>query len=227
MDNLNVFVIYLTLFRLSIIAAGIISVILGYRLFIKGVFPGGDIPQSPGGHSVDAEVAGAKFKLLNAAPGTCFALFGAIILVAMFVTGGPEGTFELPAKGDRKVTLRGDDFEDTTSQSKRALDYLEQGDTDKAREAVVDALESLSPLFNDFAWVLLKTYPESTKALWLAEIAVDTAPRNPNFLHTLAEVQYHNGNKAEALQTLEKAQAIAPSYSEQLEKWRTAATDTN
>lgn len=103
MDNLNVFVIYLVLFRLSIIAAGIISVILGYRLFIKGVFPRGDIPQSAGGHSVDAEVAGAKFKLLNAAPGTCFALFGAIILVAMFVTGGPEGTFELPATGDRPV----------------------------------------------------------------------------------------------------------------------------
>jgi hypothetical protein len=29
------------------------------------------------------------------------------------------------------------------------------------------------------------------------------------------------------LQTLEKAQAIAPSYSEQLEKWRTALTDNN
>jgi len=227
MDNLNIFVVYLVLFRLSIIAAGIISVILGYRLFIKGVFPRGDIPQSAGGHSVDAEVAGAKFKLLNAAPGTCFALFGAIILVAMFVTGGPEGTFELPATGDRKVTLRGDDFEDTMSQSKRALDYLKQGDTDKAREVVVNALASLSPLLNDFAWVLLKTSPQSTQALWLAAIAADTAPRNPNFLHTLAEIQYHKGNRAEALQTLEKAQAIAPSYSEQLEKWRTAATDDN
>jgi len=59
MDNLNIFVVYLVLFRLSIIAAGIISVVLGYRLFIKGVFPRGDIPQSAGGHSVDAEVAGA------------------------------------------------------------------------------------------------------------------------------------------------------------------------
>jgi tetratricopeptide (TPR) repeat protein len=227
MDDLNVFVIYLTLFRLAIIAAVIISIVLGYRLFVRGVFPRGDIPQSAGGHSVDAEVAGAKFRLLNAAPGTCFALFGAIILVAMFLTGGPKGTFESAAKGDQKVTLRGDDFEETLSQSKRALDYLEQGDRDKAREAVVDALEKLAPLLNDFAWVLFKTSAESTQALWLAEIAVDTAPRNPNFLHTLAEIQYHTGNKAAALQTLEKAQAIAPSYSEQLEKWRKAITDAN
>jgi hypothetical protein len=33
------FIIYVTVFRLAIIAAGIISIILGYRLFCRGVWP--------------------------------------------------------------------------------------------------------------------------------------------------------------------------------------------
>jgi hypothetical protein len=50
--------IYLGLYRLAIIAAGITSIVLGYLLFVKGVFPYADstgsgfTPVSPVQHSV-------------------------------------------------------------------------------------------------------------------------------------------------------------------------------
>lgn len=85
MENLTAFVLYLTFFRLAIIAAGITSIVLGYRLFARGVFPKTYVNPPLQGENVTAEFAGAKFTLRNAAPGTCFALFGMIIIVVMFL----------------------------------------------------------------------------------------------------------------------------------------------
>jgi cytochrome c-type biogenesis protein CcmH/NrfG len=54
----------------------------------------------------------------------------------------------------------------------------------------------------------------------LAEIAVATGPQNPNFLHTLAEIQFKNGRRQEAVGTLEKASRVDPSHNKQLQRWR-------
>lgn len=90
MDITHSFIFYLILFRLSIISAGVISIILGYRLFCKGVWP--EIGR--GGTSVDAKIVGYHFTLKNAAPGTCFAFFGVLIISIMFVSGSPELTLK-------------------------------------------------------------------------------------------------------------------------------------
>jgi len=71
MEVTSAFLIYVTLFRLAIIGAGIVSIFLGYRLFVKGVWP--DIVGGQG-TDVDAKISGSSLTVKNAAPGTCFSL---------------------------------------------------------------------------------------------------------------------------------------------------------
>ena len=212
------------LFRLAIIASGIVGIVLGYRLFTKGVFPDVRTNPSVDGTGVTAEIASAKFTLRNAAPGTCFALFGVIIIAAMFATGGPEINLESLEKGGMKATLRGNNPEETQSLSQRALDYLSQGEHRQARDTVIEAPELLAPEMNDFAWVLLQTAPQLPQTNMLAEIAAAASPQNTNFLHTLAEIQFKNGRRQEAIRTLEKASRFDPSHNEQLQRWRSEIT---
>lgn len=75
MEVVTVFAIYLILFRLAIIAAAVVSIILGYRLFCKGVWPDAG---SGKGTSVDAKIAGSGFTLKNA----IFAYEEAVALMA-------------------------------------------------------------------------------------------------------------------------------------------------
>ena len=58
--------------RLSLIGSGTVCVVLGYRLFIKGV---------SGQASLQASVDPSQVQLLNATPGLFLALVGAVILV--------------------------------------------------------------------------------------------------------------------------------------------------
>jgi hypothetical protein len=219
MDNQIIFIVYLTVFRLAIVAAGITSIFLGYKLFVRGVFPG-DGTSTKDGQSVAAEFAGAKFTLRNAAPGTCFALFGAIVIMVMFLTGGPQGTFEVPEAGGAKTILRGDDNTRIHALVQRALEQLKRGESNQANLSAYEGLQLLAPQLNDYAWVLLKTDPEALLAGLLAESAVDINPHDPNFLHTLSEVQFLKGKKRQAIKTLTKAQAIHPAFTDQLAKWR-------
>jgi hypothetical protein len=85
------FLIYLTLYRLAIITAGVVSIVLGYRLFVRGVFPSiGTTEES----AVQVTVAGSGFTLKNAAPGTAFGLFGVILITVMLSQGSPVLTYK-------------------------------------------------------------------------------------------------------------------------------------
>lgn len=225
MDSMIVFVMYLALFRLAIIAAGIVSIILGYRLFIRGIFPNTLTGLSTEGQKVSAEVAGAKFTLRNAAPGTCFALFGVIILAVMLVTGGPEVTQEMLAEGGQKTILRGNNFEGIQLRSEQAVNYLNKGDQYAARKIAMKELQALATHLNNYAWVLRETDPDLRQTLLLAETAVAMEPQNPQYLHTLAEIQFKTGRKQEAIATLKKAGDIDSSYSKQLGQWESEMSD--
>ncbi|MCW5213309.1 hypothetical protein VU04_10420, partial [Desulfobulbus sp. TB] len=83
MDSLVGFYIYALMFRLAIIAAGIVSIVLGYKLFADGAV-------SEGGTDVNAQADRFKLILRNAAPGTIFAAFGAFIIAVMLFQGNPE-----------------------------------------------------------------------------------------------------------------------------------------
>ena len=104
MSFIETFIVYLILFRLAIIAAAIICIVLGYRLFVRGVWPQGGTGV---GTSVDASIAGSHFTLKNAAPGTCFALFGVLIIAVMFAAGSPQMTLDSLADADSTRQLSG------------------------------------------------------------------------------------------------------------------------
>ncbi|ETR65538.1 MAG: hypothetical protein OMM_14098 [Candidatus Magnetoglobus multicellularis str. Araruama] len=61
------FYLYAACFRLGIIAAGIISIYLGYRMFCQGLYTTND--NNDKDMEFKASFAGFKFVLKNAAPG--------------------------------------------------------------------------------------------------------------------------------------------------------------
>ncbi|MCW5212229.1 tetratricopeptide repeat protein [Desulfobulbus sp. TB] len=83
MNNVIGFFIYAAIFRLAIIAAGIVSIVLGYKLFMSGVM-------GKEKTNVNAQAGQIKLMLTNAGPGSVFALFGAFIIVVMLSQGNPE-----------------------------------------------------------------------------------------------------------------------------------------
>ncbi|MFC1573300.1 hypothetical protein ACFL6M_06845 [Candidatus Eisenbacteria bacterium] len=91
-SNISAILVYLGMWRLGLIAAGITSLILGYRLFCIAGTPG---HRAAGGSTeAEASVLAFKLSLKGAAPGTCFASFGAVILCAALVTGSPSVILE-------------------------------------------------------------------------------------------------------------------------------------
>jgi len=77
--------------RIAAVVAGIVSVAMGYRLFVLGITaPAGDAQGSVGKY---------KFSGKDWAPGTFFALFGAAIIVAAVffhpkITTGPTKSIQ-------------------------------------------------------------------------------------------------------------------------------------
>ena len=95
-------VLYLAVYRLGIIGAGIVSIYVGYRLFLSGLFP-----YAVEGSAFSAEVAGATFSLQNAAPGLFFALFGTIVIIVMILRSPAE--FKYKTSSGDEVSMRGAD----------------------------------------------------------------------------------------------------------------------
>jgi tetratricopeptide (TPR) repeat protein len=221
-ETLTVYVIYLTLVRLSIILTGTLCIFFGYMLFARRGGADSERFHPPGESDVEAKFAGAAFSLKNAAPGTSFALFGAIIIVAMFLSSPPGITIDSFENGRVKTTLRGDGTMGIQSLSDVAIENLSSGNPGEAVENTQKSLEILASPLNNLAWVLFKTDSKWPHKIKLAEIAVAVEPENHNFLHTLAEIQFQNGLPIKAIQSLEKANDINPSqaYQEQLNKWR-------
>ena len=81
-------VTYLLSFRLAIVVLGGLSIYLGYRLFTHALSPSGR------GADADTEISGrfkdAEITLRNAAPGTCFAAFGAALTISVLAGSPPE-----------------------------------------------------------------------------------------------------------------------------------------
>ena len=100
MDNITIDIlklVYLLIFRLSIVFVGLISIVLGYRLFVKGVFQSSDTGKN--GSEFSAKVGDMNLTFKNAAPGTLFALFGAVLIVVMIIYAPPG--FEMTQKTDQ------------------------------------------------------------------------------------------------------------------------------
>jgi tetratricopeptide (TPR) repeat protein len=227
MSMASEFLLYLTAFRLAIIAAGTVSIVLGYRLFVRGVFspgiPGQDV-------SVEAHAGGSGFTLRNAAPGTGFGLFGVLLIVVMLVQGSPELTYETlkkasgseEASGSAKLVMRGGDTPDSfTSLVNKGLSLEKAGESAQAMDAYKRALSIVAVPMNQLAWLYLQQH-QADSALPLARLAAQLSPDNPAFLDTLAETLAQRGERAEAVSWMEKAAALDLRYREKLAGLRSA-----
>ncbi len=100
MDNFTLFLIYATLYRLTVLAVGALSIWLGFRLFSTA-----GSKKAEG--SASAEAGGVKLTLTNLLPGTYFALFGTVIIGMMLWKGEPQflqqELKELTAQGSKST----------------------------------------------------------------------------------------------------------------------------
>jgi len=216
----NLAIVYLIVFRLAIIAAGTISIVLGYKLFVKGVFSG-----NSGGTGVEAEVGALKMSMKNAAPGSVFAFFGALVIGIMLVQEPPGLDHE-----NGRTKLRGED----PGLAKPAQETNRQGATNGDLEAAVQSLIESADRYpngiNSLARHLARFsngqamwfYEQSqlNKALPLADIGVRLAPEDSDHLDTRAQILFAMQRYEEAIEVMQRAAALNPAYFATLEKFR-------
>lgn len=226
MNLTSQFLVYVTVFRLAIIAAGVISMILGYRLFVRGIYPIGKSEST-----IDFKAAGSGFTLKNAAPGTSFAIFGVALIAVMLVQGNPKLTYEMMQNENgadnlatsTKLEMRGAETPDAFSTLvEKGKAYERAGDTSHAIEAYQQALTGMATPMNQLAWLYYQQ-SKTEQALPLARMAVQIDPQNPAILDTLAEVLARHGDRAEAEQWMEKAAALDERYRAKLQELKHAA----
>ena len=227
MDIAFAFFIYVTLFRLAIISSGVISIVLGYRLFCRGVWPAGNTFQ---GTDVEANVGVYRFRLKNAAPGTCFALFGVVVICIMFAKGSPELTLETLNKADSnsietRLKARGDEGKILHVLTQKGVEYQEQGHIDKAIAEYKEAITLIANPINYLAWLYQKQ-EKFEEALSLARLAVDLRPDDSNSLDTLAVILCKTGKRSEALRVMERAVRLKPQeFGAKLERFKAGSCD--
>lgn len=212
------FLVYAALFRISIVAAGALGVVLGYRLLAKGI----DRGQTD--QSLEASVGSARVMLRNMAPGTVLAVFGMTVIGVMVYQGMPELRTRAE-QGTQEVVLRGNDNKGTSelvSRTERALKLHQAGDTAAATEAYEQTLDLLVTPTNNLAGLYLQQN-RNTEALALARIAADLRPTLPNVLDTFADALAANGRLDEALAVAERAARLDGKYQEKLATLRSKA----
>jgi len=191
-------VLYLIVFRVGIIAAGVISIICGYRLLLAGVFH--LHPNTPP-TEISGRFGGAEFTFKSVSPGTCFALFGAILIIAMISSAPPE--FErsqiISVSSGGKTTvadalkMRGEivGMAEIVEQAKRE-DKV--GNKYKAMQAYARALRLVAEPLNNLAW-LYHEAGRDTEALPLSQLAIQFAPNESAFADTLKKVRERAGKE--------------------------------
>jgi hypothetical protein len=188
--------VYLIVFRVAIIAAGTVSIFCGYRLFLSGVFGGGTgLPPS----DVEARFKGMRLTLKSAAPGTCFAFFGVVVITVMMLSAppqfsrshvsvtGPNG--ETKETENIKMRGQGDELADLVEKAKQAE---KMGNTGNAIKGYETALRLVAEPLNNLAF-LYHNSGRNTEALQLARLATQFAPNENEFADTLNRIQ--NGQK--------------------------------
>ena len=226
------FIMYVILFRLSIIIAGIISIILGYRLFCRGI---GSEKSAGRGAELNAEIGSTKFTLKNAAPGIFFALFGVVIISVMFAAGGPELTLktlresaengqitgEVSKTGllEQELKLRGNNQDAISNFTERGLDFEDKKNTAEAIENYEKALSVMAAPMNNLAWLYLEK-GRIGEALPLSHMATQLTPNNARHLDTYATALYKSGNYQEAVKAIEKAAALDTQFQSKLDEYR-------
>lgn len=103
LDSTTISLIILGAYKITCLIVGIISIHMGYKLFRAGIWgEAGDL---------NAKFGNNKLVLKNAAPGTFFALFGAIIISFTIYKGYNDKSYiEENGQQEKRTTLEDDDL---------------------------------------------------------------------------------------------------------------------
>jgi hypothetical protein len=200
MAFVDVALIYLLVSRLALLAAGVVCVVLGYRLFCRGIGTLSSNGAGSTGSSIDSSVVGARFSVKNAAPGTAFALFGSILIVVMLIQSSPSVTLEAMSKWNtdteaqqpnmseqaEKLVMRGNGQDSISSLTAQGVEYEKRGDTANAERVYRQAVTLMAEPINDLAWLYVGS-GRAKEAVGLATIAVHLRPDEPRFVDTLSK----------------------------------------
>jgi hypothetical protein len=234
MDLTAEFLIYTTLFRLAIIGAGVFAIVLGYKLFVRGVMPEG---------RTEGELDAGEIKLTvkNAAPGTCFALFGAVMVSVMLIQGNPELLFDRTGSdgGAEHITLRGEEPLPVPAPAingagfRQYVDSILQGSSDvdgaisqqaqalRPEESLADAAKPLSHLAALYLAEPGRIDAElAGKALALTEVVNQVTPDDADNLAAMAWAEWHLGDRDRAERAMARAAAADARYAPDLAAMR-------
>ena len=101
------FLLYVTVYRLSVLAIGALSIYLGFRLFSR---PPGVADSGENSSSVGVQAGKFRLRVTNFLPGIYFALFGTVLIGIMLWRGEPQllrkEFVETKARNGDESTLR-------------------------------------------------------------------------------------------------------------------------
>jgi len=227
------FFIYAIIFRISVLIAGIISIIIGYKLFLKGLYS----EHISNNANLDASIGEWKITLKNAGPGTFFALFGLIIIHSMIQNGNPELVIEKYSNKEKlfqpSEVVKADVAKSTTTQDKsstnniihkssyRNIDeecqycnildsvthYRNQNDENLIK-TYKNALELTCVPLNELAWLWFKNDNNLEDALILTESAIIFNPKDATYWDTKAEILFKLKRYQKAYDAIEQASKL-------------------
>ncbi|RWX50961.1 hypothetical protein VU01_12413 [Candidatus Electrothrix marina] len=87
MSGSTEFLLYVTVYRLSVLAIGALSIYLGFRLFVR---PPGQANSAGEASSAGVQAGEFKLRVTNFLPGIYFALFGTVLIGIMLWRGEPQ-----------------------------------------------------------------------------------------------------------------------------------------
>jgi tetratricopeptide (TPR) repeat protein len=173
------------------------------------------------GTTVEAELGGTRLTVKHAAPGTCFALFGVLIIGWMLTADPPEVTINNLKEGTTSTMRGGGPVTEaqavSTGEAGSTIDTLmqegiqfeQQGDTKKAKGKYQEALGLAGAPMNALAW-LEQQNGNLDEATVLARLAVRLNPQEARYFDTLAVTLCKLGQGDEAFEVMRKAATLNP-----------------
>jgi len=215
MSGSTEFLLYVTVYRLTVLAIGALSIYLGFRLFSR---PPGLVDSGENSSSVGVQAGEFKLRVTNFLPGIYFALFGTVLIGIMLWRGEPQMTTkevkEKTAVGEKTMRTEavrldpnvhlGGPLHRETPESKTSIDQ-EWVRLDKP--GVIQA-EAAEPLAN-----IARSWQQEGRigeALAIARLAYLYGPEIDRAAHLslFAELLEANGNRQEAAEARAKLKEL-------------------
>ncbi len=243
---LDSFIIYAIIFRLAIIGAGFGCVVMGYRLFVLGVMP-------QNGSDINVQHGETRLTVKNAAPGTCFAVVGLLMIVAMLIQGNPElktvyersvqkvrdtgqdiamqeNSHEIMVTEKTTVTTRGSS-EDIFTAIERGKQFEQRGQLGEAIKNYAKPLENNELPLKDaveplraIAAAFLKQ-EHFGEAIAYASLACQIDPENAEGLALIGRIEFHRGKYDKAGKAICRAAKIDPDFTSECDEMEKTIKD--